>query len=293
MDEHGYHILWLAEHHFQHEGYECIPNVLMAAVHLAHVTSRLRIGCGFNITPMWHPLRLAEDFATADILTGGRTVFGVGRGYHTREVETFGGPMLDAEANRAPLRGAGRHHHEGVPPEKLLAPGQALHAAAGRPVPRLPAPRAHAGAAPAAAAGGMLAAGRERQRARARLHDEAPHQGPDRRRRRDRWPSGSIHAYQEAAERAGLSYKLGEGLSLGIFFHIAESRERAVREITPWYEEHVKMFGPLGFVPGLTPEQNAAAMRRGGWARPACRRSSTTRRSARGSRARPRSSWRT
>jgi len=75
----------------------------------------------------------------------------------------------------------------------------------------------------------------------------------------------SIHAYQEAAHRAGLDYKLGEGLSLGIFFHIADSRERAVREITPWYEEHVKMFGPLGFVPGLTPEQNAAAMGRGGW----------------------------
>jgi alkanesulfonate monooxygenase SsuD/methylene tetrahydromethanopterin reductase-like flavin-dependent oxidoreductase (luciferase family) len=75
MDEHGYHILWLAEHHFQHEGYECIPNILMEAVHLAYVTRHLRIGCGFNITPMWHPLRLAEDFATADILTGGRTVF--------------------------------------------------------------------------------------------------------------------------------------------------------------------------------------------------------------------------
>ncbi|HKQ60583.1 MAG TPA: LLM class flavin-dependent oxidoreductase, partial [Candidatus Polarisedimenticolaceae bacterium] len=62
MDEHGYAILWLAEHHFQHEGYECIPNILMEAVHLAHLTTRLRIGCGFNITPMWHPLRLAEDF---------------------------------------------------------------------------------------------------------------------------------------------------------------------------------------------------------------------------------------
>jgi alkanesulfonate monooxygenase SsuD/methylene tetrahydromethanopterin reductase-like flavin-dependent oxidoreductase (luciferase family) len=100
MDEHEYAILWLAEHHFQHEGYECIPNILMVAVHLAHLTTRLRIGCGFNITPMWHPLRLAEDFATADILTGGRVLFGVGRGYHTREVETFGSPMLDAEANR-------------------------------------------------------------------------------------------------------------------------------------------------------------------------------------------------
>ena len=69
-------------------------------MHLAHVTKQLKIGCGFNIAPMWHPLRLAEDFATADILTKGRTVFGVGRGYHTREVETFGAPMLDQDANR-------------------------------------------------------------------------------------------------------------------------------------------------------------------------------------------------
>ena len=34
----GYDTFWMAEHHFQHEGYECIPNVLMLAVHLAHVT---------------------------------------------------------------------------------------------------------------------------------------------------------------------------------------------------------------------------------------------------------------
>ncbi|HZC03980.1 MAG TPA: LLM class flavin-dependent oxidoreductase, partial [Gammaproteobacteria bacterium] len=100
MDELGYDILWYAEHHFQREGYEVIPNLLMLSVHLAHVTERLRFGCGFNITPMWHPLRLAEDFAMADILTNGRVVFGVGRGYHTREVETLGGPLLDAEANR-------------------------------------------------------------------------------------------------------------------------------------------------------------------------------------------------
>ncbi len=49
---------------------------------------------------MWHPLRLAEDFAMVDILTHGRVIFGMGRGYHTREVETFGAPMLEPEANR-------------------------------------------------------------------------------------------------------------------------------------------------------------------------------------------------
>ena len=48
---------------------------------------------------MWHPLRLAEDYAVADILTGGRVIMGIGRGYHTREVESFGAPLLDAAAN--------------------------------------------------------------------------------------------------------------------------------------------------------------------------------------------------
>ena len=100
MDDAGYDTLWLAEHHFQREGHECIPNILMLAVHLAHLTKRIKFGSAFNVTTMWHPLRLAEDFATADILTGGRVIFGVGRGYHTREVEALGAPLLDQDANR-------------------------------------------------------------------------------------------------------------------------------------------------------------------------------------------------
>ena len=100
MDQTGWDTLWMAEYHFQPEGYEVLPNLLMTAVHLCHLTTNLKIGCGFNITPMWHPLRLAEDFACANIMTKGRTVFGVGRGYHTRDVETFGARMLDQTANR-------------------------------------------------------------------------------------------------------------------------------------------------------------------------------------------------
>ena len=69
LDTNGYDVFWMAEHHFQKEGYECIPNVLMMAVHLSHITSNIRIGCGFNVSPMWHPLRMAEDYATAEILT--------------------------------------------------------------------------------------------------------------------------------------------------------------------------------------------------------------------------------
>ena len=63
LDQLGYDEFWMAEHHFQPEGYECIPNLLMLSLYLATPTQRLKFGCGFNITPMWHPLRLAEDFA--------------------------------------------------------------------------------------------------------------------------------------------------------------------------------------------------------------------------------------
>jgi alkanesulfonate monooxygenase SsuD/methylene tetrahydromethanopterin reductase-like flavin-dependent oxidoreductase (luciferase family) len=265
MDEHGYHTLWLAEHHFQHEGYEVLPNILMVAVHLAHLTTRLRTGCGFNITPMWHPLRLAEDFATADILTGGRTVFGVGRGYHTREVETFGAPMLDAEANRdlfeeqveilmkafhsESFAHKGRHYtlppavpYRGYELRELTLVPRPLH----QPVECWQ---------PIVSAGPRGLDFMIKHRIKGLIGGGAATMAEK-----------SIHAYQDAARRAGLDYALGQGLSLGIFFHLAESRERAVREITPWYEEHVKMFGPLGLVPGITPDQLAASTGRGGWA---------------------------
>src|SRR5439155_27100862 len=104
MDELGSDILWLAEHHFQRVGYECIPNLILMGTHLATQTRRLRFGCAFNITPMWHPIRLAEDYAIADYLTKGRIVFGVGRGYYTRKVESLGGPLLEADANSATHR---------------------------------------------------------------------------------------------------------------------------------------------------------------------------------------------
>jgi len=94
MDETGYYCFWGAEHHFQREGYECIPNLIQWGLWLATQTRRLKFGSAFNILPMWHPIRLAEDYAMADIVTDGRIVMGVGRGYHTREVETFGAPLL-------------------------------------------------------------------------------------------------------------------------------------------------------------------------------------------------------
>jgi len=100
MDRLGYDVLWTAEHHFQREGYECLPNLIQLGLWLATQTERLKFGCAFNVLPMWHPIRLAEDYAMADIVTDGRVIMGVGRGYHSREVETFGAPVLDNAANK-------------------------------------------------------------------------------------------------------------------------------------------------------------------------------------------------
>src|SRR5262249_36814783 len=99
MDELGYHALWTAEHHFQREGYECLPNLIQLSLWLATQTQRLKFGCAFNVLPMWHPIRLAEDYAMADIVTGGRVLMGVVRGYHTPDVQPLPAPLLDPAAH--------------------------------------------------------------------------------------------------------------------------------------------------------------------------------------------------
>src|SRR2546427_897332 len=239
MDRTGYDTFWLAEHHFQREGYECIPNILMLALHLCHITKNIKIGCGFNIAPMWHPLRVAEDYATVDRLTKGRTVFGVGRGYHTREVETFGAPMLDQDANRELFeeqveivmkafhaeRFSHRGKHYTLPPEVPYR-GYALKDLTL--VPR-PLRRPVETWQPVVSAGARGLDFMMKHRIKGLIGGGAATMAEK-----------SIFAFKEASDRAGLHYRLGEGLSLGIFYYLADSRERAVREITPFYEEHVK-----------------------------------------------------
>jgi alkanesulfonate monooxygenase SsuD/methylene tetrahydromethanopterin reductase-like flavin-dependent oxidoreductase (luciferase family) len=263
MDTLGYDTLWFAEHHFQREGYECIPNILMLAVHLSHLTQNLRFGCGFNITPMWHPLRLAEDFAVADILTKGRVTFGVGRGYHTREVESLGGPMLDQNANREifeeqvdivfkALHEESFSHqgeHYTLPPDAPYR-GYQLKELTLVPRPFNTPVECWQPIVSATERGldfmvkhgikGIIGGG-------SALLAE-----------------GSVRAFQEAHARAGIETALGENLCFGISFHLAETQEQAVAQARPFYEEHAKMFGPLGFLGRLSDEQIAALGERGG-----------------------------
>ena len=89
-DRLGFDSFWLTEHHFQHEGYEVIPNGILVGTILAERTENIRIGMAFNVVPQWHPLKLAEDFATLHNVSGGRGILGVGRGTVPREAETLG-----------------------------------------------------------------------------------------------------------------------------------------------------------------------------------------------------------
>ena len=89
----GYDALWLTEHHFQHEGYEVVPNILLLSAMIAMKTERIKLGGMFHVVPQWHPLRFAEDFAMADVVSRGRMICGIGRGTVPRESTALGARM--------------------------------------------------------------------------------------------------------------------------------------------------------------------------------------------------------
>src|ERR1700675_1877801 len=90
MDQSGYDAVWLAEHHFS--SFSVCPSVHMMGMLAAARTTRLRIGTGVSLAPFYHPLRLAEEVALLDVLSGGRVNWGAGRGFARVEFENFGVP---------------------------------------------------------------------------------------------------------------------------------------------------------------------------------------------------------
>ncbi len=256
MDRLGYTTFWMAEHHFQREGYECIPNVIMLALHLAHRTKRLRLGCGFNIAPMWHPLRLAEDYATVDILTGGRVTFGLGRGYHTREVETFGAPLRDQAANRELFEeqvdiifkafNEEQFSHHGTHytlPAEVPYRGYDLKelTLVPRPLRRPVECWQPIQGGSERALGFMAKHGIQGMVGGGSAEGGAMH--------------NTVLAWQEAHRRIGKPIDLGERLCFGFHFYMADSREQGMREAAKYYEENMKMFGELRLVRALTEQQ--------------------------------------
>ena len=96
MDKTGYDAVWLAEHHFT--SYSVCPSVHLMGMHVAGQTQHLRIGTGISLAAFYHPLRLAEEVALLDVLSGGRVNWGAGRGFDPTEFKVFGVPPQESQA---------------------------------------------------------------------------------------------------------------------------------------------------------------------------------------------------
>jgi probable F420-dependent oxidoreductase len=94
-EELGYHAVTIGHHHFQ-LGYPSDPLTLMAAV--AARTSTIRVGTGIFQLPFHHPLRVAEQVATIDELSGGRVTLGVGSGWWPLEYAAYGADIRERGA---------------------------------------------------------------------------------------------------------------------------------------------------------------------------------------------------
>jgi alkanesulfonate monooxygenase SsuD/methylene tetrahydromethanopterin reductase-like flavin-dependent oxidoreductase (luciferase family) len=245
MDELGYHALWTAEHHFQREGYEVFPNLIQLSLWLATQTRRLKFGCAFNVLPMWHPVRLAEDYAMADIVTGGRVIMGVGRGYHSREVESFGAPVIDQAANRELFEEqmevllkcfnedafSHRGKHYTIPPEVEYR-GYTL-----RDITCVPRP-IHLPVEiwmPIASGKTIDFMAKHDLKAMVTLNGE-------------KILDDVVRAYQAACARVGRVKQLGEDMIWGAGIYLATSAEEAIRRVEPSHDERYKWFAPFGFV---------------------------------------------
>ena len=95
-DDNGFDDVWLSEHHFIEDGY--LPSILPVAAAIAARTGRIRIISGVLLMPFHNPVRLAEDIAVVDVISGGRFELGVGVGFKLEEFESFGIPFKERGA---------------------------------------------------------------------------------------------------------------------------------------------------------------------------------------------------
>ncbi len=252
MEALNYDTLWLAEHHFQREGYGGMGNIPLLSVWLAGKTERLKFGAMFHTVPAWHPLRLAEDFAIADVLTEGRVRFGIGRGYINREVETLGSPLDDDEANRdlfeeqvdiifkAWNEQSFSHHgkYYDLPP-KVIYREQELKDLTLVPRPRTLPVECWQPIVSVSPRGidFMMKHGIKGVVPGGKRVDEV------------------ARKWQEAQAARGRETELGEDLELVLQIIMADTQEQAIQEATCWFEEQLKVLSPLGRMPFLKREQ--------------------------------------
>jgi len=92
-DSAGFESVWLSEHHVTDDGY--MPSVFVMLAAIAARTQNLRMGTAVCLAPLHHPIRLAEDVAVVDILSGGRIELGLAPGYRSFEFDVLGVPRRE------------------------------------------------------------------------------------------------------------------------------------------------------------------------------------------------------
>jgi alkanesulfonate monooxygenase SsuD/methylene tetrahydromethanopterin reductase-like flavin-dependent oxidoreductase (luciferase family) len=205
----------------------------------------LKFGCAFNVLPMWHPIRMAEDYAMADIVTDGRVIMGVGRGYHTREVESFGAPLLDAAANRELFEeqfevmmkcfNEEAFSHRGkyytIPPDvKYRGYDLKEITCVPRPV-NLPVEVWM----PIASGKSIDWMAKHDLKAMVTLNGE-------------KILEQVLTQYRDACARYGRPKQLGQDCCWGAGIYLADTAEEAFRRVEPAHDERYKWFAPFGFV---------------------------------------------
>ncbi len=94
-DKLGFATVWLAEVHFAPH-FSVMPAPMMLHAAIAERTRRIRLGLAVNLLPLHHPMRLAEETAMLDAISGGRVDFGAGRGAFPLNYRGYGVPMAES-----------------------------------------------------------------------------------------------------------------------------------------------------------------------------------------------------
>ena len=120
-EELGFDTIWLTEHNFADDGYS--PSIIPLAAATAARTERVRIGFTLLLLPLHNAIRVAEDIATLDVLSGGRIDVGLGQGYARHE---FAGYGVDRSERLRSLRGGPRRPARSVDRGHVLVSRRAL-----------------------------------------------------------------------------------------------------------------------------------------------------------------------